>query len=56
MAKYETAFKLNVVKSFLAGVVMVTGTPVGVNIGFKPPQYLKPGDVVRVAIDGICYL
>jgi 2-keto-4-pentenoate hydratase/2-oxohepta-3-ene-1,7-dioic acid hydratase in catechol pathway len=35
------------------GDVIATGTPVGVGIGFKPPRYLKPGDLVRVEIDGI---
>ena len=35
------------------GDVIATGTPVGVGIGFTPPQYLKAGDVVRVEIDGI---
>ena len=35
------------------GDVIATGTPVGVGIGFTPPKYLKAGDVVRVAIDGI---
>ncbi|MGV3493305.1 MAG: fumarylacetoacetate hydrolase family protein [Ramlibacter sp.] len=35
------------------GDVIATGTPVGVGIGFKPPKYLKPGDVVRIEIDGI---
>jgi 2-keto-4-pentenoate hydratase/2-oxohepta-3-ene-1,7-dioic acid hydratase in catechol pathway len=35
------------------GDVIATGTPVGVGIGFKPPKYLKPGDLVRVEIDGI---
>jgi len=35
------------------GDVIATGTPVGVGIGFKPPKYMKPGDVVRVEIDGI---
>jgi 2-keto-4-pentenoate hydratase/2-oxohepta-3-ene-1,7-dioic acid hydratase in catechol pathway len=35
------------------GDIIATGTPVGVGIGFKPPKYLKPGDVVRVEIDGI---
>ena len=38
------------------GDVIATGTPVGVGIGFKPPKYLKAGDVVRVEIDGIGYL
>jgi 2-keto-4-pentenoate hydratase/2-oxohepta-3-ene-1,7-dioic acid hydratase in catechol pathway len=35
------------------GDVIATGTPVGVGIGFKPPKYLQPGDVVRIEIDGI---
>ena len=35
------------------GDIIVTGTPVGVGIGFKPPRYLRPGDVVRIEIDGI---
>lgn len=35
------------------GDVIATGTPVGVGIGFKPPKYLKSGDVVRIEIDGI---
>jgi 2-keto-4-pentenoate hydratase/2-oxohepta-3-ene-1,7-dioic acid hydratase in catechol pathway len=35
------------------GDVIATGTPVGVGIGFNPPKYLKPGDTVRMEIDGI---
>jgi 2-keto-4-pentenoate hydratase/2-oxohepta-3-ene-1,7-dioic acid hydratase in catechol pathway len=35
------------------GDIIATGTPVGVGIGFKPPKYMKAGDVVRVEIDGI---
>ena len=35
------------------GDVIVTGTPVGVGIGFKPPKFLKSGDVVRISIEGI---
>jgi 2-keto-4-pentenoate hydratase/2-oxohepta-3-ene-1,7-dioic acid hydratase in catechol pathway len=35
------------------GDIIATGTPVGVGIGFKPPKYLKPGDVCRLEIDGI---
>ena len=35
------------------GDLIATGTPAGVGIGFKPPRYLKPGDVVRVSISGI---
>lgn len=39
--------------TLLPGDVIATGTPVGVGIGFKPPKYLKTGDVVRVSIDGV---
>jgi 2-keto-4-pentenoate hydratase/2-oxohepta-3-ene-1,7-dioic acid hydratase in catechol pathway len=36
-----------------AGDLLATGTPAGVGIGFDPPRYLQPGDVVRVTISGI---
>ena len=35
------------------GDVIATGTPAGVGIGFTPPRYLRPGDVVSVSIDGL---
>ena len=35
------------------GDVIATGTGLGVGIGFDPPQYLSPGDVVEISIDGI---
>ncbi len=35
------------------GDVIATGTPSGVGIGFDPPVWLQPGDVVEVSIDGI---
>jgi len=35
------------------GDVIATGTPAGVGMGLKPPQWLKVGDVVRIEIDGI---
>jgi len=35
------------------GDVIATGTPVGVGIGFDPPKFLQPGDVVEVHIEGI---
>lgn len=35
------------------GDVIATGTPAGVGIGFEPPKYLQPGDVVEVEIDGL---
>ena len=36
------------------GDVIITGTPPGVGLGIKPePKFLKPGDVVRLGIDGL---
>jgi len=35
------------------GDVIVTGTPPGVGLGMKPPQYLKVGDVVTLGIQGL---
>lgn len=35
------------------GTVILTGTPSGTGSGFSPPRYLKHGDVVEIAIDGI---
>ncbi|WP_323005995.1 fumarylacetoacetate hydrolase family protein [Pseudorhodobacter sp.] len=35
------------------GDVISTGTPPGVGMGMKPPQYLQPGDVVELAIEGL---
>lgn len=36
-----------------AGTVIATGTPAGVGMGFNPPKFLKPGDVVTCEIEGI---
>jgi len=35
------------------GDLIATGTPAGVGIGFKPPRFLKPGDVVSITIEPI---
>ena len=35
------------------GDVITTGTPPGVGLGMKPPRFLKPGDVMRVGIEGL---
>ncbi|WP_054008752.1 fumarylacetoacetate hydrolase family protein [Cypionkella psychrotolerans] len=35
------------------GDVISTGTPPGVGLGMKPPKYLKAGDVVELAIEGL---
>ena len=35
------------------GTIIATGTPAGVGMGFDPPRFLKPGDVVECVIEGI---
>lgn len=36
-----------------SGDIIATGTPAGVGIGFRPPRFLAPGDVVECAITGL---
>jgi 2-keto-4-pentenoate hydratase/2-oxohepta-3-ene-1,7-dioic acid hydratase in catechol pathway len=36
-----------------AGTIISTGTPSGVGMGFQPPKFLKPGDVVVCSVEGI---
>lgn len=35
------------------GDVITTGTPPGVGLGKKPPVFLKPGDIMRLGIEGL---
>ena len=35
------------------GDIIFTGTPAGVGDGMDPPQYLRPGDVVRIGVEGL---
>ena len=51
-------FNMNYILSYLSsfmslqpGDIITTGTPPGVGMGMKPPQYLKSGDEVRLSID-----
>ncbi|MYN06787.1 fumarylacetoacetate hydrolase family protein [Pseudoduganella aquatica] len=51
---FPVAYIVSYVSQFmtlLPGDVIVSGTPGGVGMGLKPPQYLKRGDVVRLAMD-----
>jgi 2-keto-4-pentenoate hydratase/2-oxohepta-3-ene-1,7-dioic acid hydratase in catechol pathway len=51
---FPVSFLVSYVSQFmtlLPGDVIVSGTPGGVGMGLKPPQYLKRGDVVRLAMD-----
>ncbi|MGH6660657.1 MAG: fumarylacetoacetate hydrolase family protein [Rhodospirillales bacterium] len=39
--------------TLLPGDVIATGTPPGVGLGMKPPVFLKPGDVMRLGVEGL---
>lgn len=44
---------LSSIVELLPGDVIYTGTPGGVGMSFKPPRFLKTGDVIVSTIDGI---
>ena len=53
---YTVPFLVSYLSQFFTlhpGDVVSTGTPPGVGMGMKPPQYLKPGDVVDLGIEGL---
>lgn len=39
--------------TLMPGDIITTGTPPGVGMGMKPPKYLKPGDHMRVCVEGL---
>jgi 2-keto-4-pentenoate hydratase/2-oxohepta-3-ene-1,7-dioic acid hydratase in catechol pathway len=39
--------------TLLPGDIIPTGTPSGVGLGMKPPQFLKPGDQMRLSVEGL---
>ncbi|NVK53560.1 MAG: fumarylacetoacetate hydrolase family protein [Flavobacteriaceae bacterium] len=39
--------------TLLPGDIISTGTPFGVGLGFNPPKYLKPGDIMELGIEGL---
>ena len=49
-------YLINYISTFttlVPGDIIVTGTPTGAGARFDPPRYLKPGDVIEVAAEGI---
>jgi 2-keto-4-pentenoate hydratase/2-oxohepta-3-ene-1,7-dioic acid hydratase in catechol pathway len=53
---YGVAHLVSYLSQFMSlhpGDVISTGTPPGVGMGQKPPQYLRSGDVVELGIDGL---
>ena len=39
--------------TLMPGDIIPTGTPAGVGLGMKPPQFLKAGDTMRLGIEGL---
>lgn len=53
---YGVAYLISYLSQFFTlhpGDIISTGTPPGVGMGRKPPQFLKPGDIVELGIDGL---
>ncbi len=53
---FDVATVVSYVSRFMTlepGDLIATGTPPGVGMGFKPPRYLKAGDVMRLGIEGL---
>lgn len=53
---FDPAFLVYYLSQFMVlepGDLINTGTPPGVGLGHKPEVYLKPGDVMRLSIDGL---
>ncbi|MDW7747936.1 fumarylacetoacetate hydrolase family protein [Halomonas sp.] len=53
---YQVPFLISYLSRFMTlqpGDVISTGTPPGVGMGQQPPTYLKPGQRMRLGIDGL---
>jgi 2-keto-4-pentenoate hydratase/2-oxohepta-3-ene-1,7-dioic acid hydratase in catechol pathway len=53
---FKIPFLVSYVSKFmtlLPGDIISTGTPAGVGLGMNPPEYLKPGDKMKLGIDGL---
>ena len=53
---YGANFLVSYLSKFMSlqpGDIISTGTPPGVGMGQKPPLYLKPGDTMKLGIEGL---
>ncbi|MED5361659.1 MAG: fumarylacetoacetate hydrolase family protein, partial [Actinomycetota bacterium] len=53
---FSIEFQIEYLSTFVTlepGDVIYTGTPTGAGARLEPPQWLEPGDVVQVSVDGI---
>lgn len=53
---FEQVVVLSTVCTLEPGDVVTTGTPNGVGAAMSPPRFLRPGDVVRVEIEGLGHI
>jgi len=53
---FKPAFLVSYLSQFMSlqpGDIISTGTPAGVGLGQNPPVYLRPGQLLRLGIDGL---
>ncbi len=53
---FSIEFQIEYLSTFITlepGDVIYTGTPTGAGARLEPPQWLEPGDVVQISVDGI---
>ena len=53
---FDPLFLVHYLSQFLVlepGDLINTGTPPGVGMGMQPPQFLQPGDVIELGVDGL---
>jgi 2-keto-4-pentenoate hydratase/2-oxohepta-3-ene-1,7-dioic acid hydratase in catechol pathway len=53
---FGVAYLVSYLSRFMSlqpGDIISTGTPPGVGLGQKPPVYLRPGNVMRLAVEGL---
>lgn len=53
---FNVKFLVSYISRFMTlhpGDIISTGTPPGVGLGMNPPRYLKPGDTMRLGVEGL---
>jgi len=53
---FDVFFLVHYLSQFMtleAGDIITTGTPPGVGLGQRPPQYLRAGDIVTLSVEGL---
>jgi 2-keto-4-pentenoate hydratase/2-oxohepta-3-ene-1,7-dioic acid hydratase in catechol pathway len=53
---FSVAYLVSYISRFMSlhpGDIISTGTPPGIGMGQNPPKYLRPGNVVRLAVEGL---